>query len=99
MNPINRFIYSNMNYHIEHHMYPMIPYHQLPALHEELKRDLPQPYPSLWAAYKEIVPAVLRQLRDQTYFVKRELPAGAAPYNGPVDGDLPDGRLAVPLPS
>jgi fatty acid desaturase len=94
MGPVNRFIYWNMNYHIEHHMFPMIPYHQLPALHEEIKRDLPAPYPSIWAAYKEIVPAVLRQLRDQTYFVKRELPPGAAPYHGPVQGLLPDAALA-----
>jgi fatty acid desaturase len=94
MNRVNRFLYWNMNYHIEHHMFPMVPYHQLPALHEEIKHDLPAPYPSIWAAYKEIVPAVLRQLRDQTYFIKRELPAGAAPYHGPVDGLLPDPVLA-----
>ena len=30
MNPISRFIYWNMNYHIEHHMFPMVPYHALP---------------------------------------------------------------------
>lgn len=90
MNPINRFLYWNMNYHIEHHMYPMVPYHQLPLLHEEVKKDLPTPYPSMWAAYKEIVPAVLRQLKDQTYYIKRDLPPGAAPFHGPVDGLLPD---------
>ncbi len=94
MNRVNRFLYWNMNYHIEHHMFPMVPYHQLPALHEEIKHDLPAPYPSIWAAYKEIVPAVLRQLRDQTYFIKRELPPGAAPYHGPVDGLLPDPVVA-----
>lgn len=90
MNPINRFIYWNMNYHIEHHMFPMVPYHQLPALHEEVKKDMPEPYPSIWAAYKEIIPAVLRQLKDQTYFIQRALPSTAAPYHGPVQGLLPD---------
>jgi len=90
MNPINRFIYWNMNYHVEHHMFPMVPYHQLPALHEEIKHDLSAPYPSLWAAYRELVPAVLRQLKDQSYFVRRELPPGAAPDAGPVDGLAPD---------
>ncbi len=30
MNPISRFIYWNMNYHVEHHMFPMVPYHALP---------------------------------------------------------------------
>jgi fatty acid desaturase len=75
-----------MNYHIEHHMFPMVPYYRLAELHEELKADMPAPYPSLWVAYREIVPAVLRQLKDPTYFIKRELPPGAAPYNPPDDG-------------
>ena len=81
MNPIFRFIYLNMNYHVEHHMFPMIPYHKLPVLHEEVRHDLAEPYPSVWAAYKEIVPAVRRQLKDQTYYIRRELPEGAAPFN------------------
>jgi fatty acid desaturase len=86
MGPINRFIYWDMNYHIEHHMFPMVPHHKLAELHEELKVDMPPPYPSLFAAYREIIPAVIRQLKDPTYFIKRELPPGAAPYNPPVNG-------------
>jgi fatty acid desaturase len=89
MNRINRFLYWNMNYHVEHHMFPMVPYHRLPELHEEIRHDLAEPYPSIWAAYREIIPAVLRQLKDETYFIRRELPEGAAPYHGPVDGVLP----------
>jgi fatty acid desaturase len=81
MNPINRFLYSNMNYHVEHHMFPMVPYHKLPELHEEIKHDLAPMYTSIWAAYRELVPAIIRQLRDQTYYVRRELPPGAAPFN------------------
>ena len=77
---INRFLYWNMNYHVEHHMFPMVPYHRLPELHEEIKHDLAPAYPSIWAAYKEIVPAVLRQLKDPTHYVRRELPAGATPF-------------------
>jgi fatty acid desaturase len=83
---INRFLYWNMNYHVEHHMFPMVPYHRLPELHEEIKHDLAPAYPGLWAAYKEIVPAVLRQLKDQTYYVRRELPEGAAPFHPRNDG-------------
>jgi fatty acid desaturase len=77
---INRFLYWNMNYHVEHHMFPMIPYHRLPELHEELKHDLAPAYPSIWAAYRELVPAVLHQLKDPTHYVRRELPAGATPF-------------------
>ena len=35
----------------------------------------------MWAAYKEIVPAVLRQLKDQSYYVRRELPRGCGPVH------------------
>lgn len=76
MNPIFQFLYWNMNYHVEHHMFPMVPYHALPALHEVMKADTPPPYPSCWAAYREIIPTLLRQRKDPTYFVRRDLPSG-----------------------
>jgi fatty acid desaturase len=71
MNPISRFIYWNMNYHLEHHMYPMVPYHALPQLHEELKGDLPPATTSILAAFREFTPVMLRQLHDQEYFIDR----------------------------
>jgi fatty acid desaturase len=77
LNPISRFVYWNMNYHVEHHMFPMVPYHALPALHDAMKPDCPPAYSGLWEAYKEIVPAVLRQLVDRTHFVRRDLPRSA----------------------
>jgi Na+-transporting NADH:ubiquinone oxidoreductase subunit F len=79
MNPLNRYLYWNMNYHVEHHMFPMVPYHALPKLHEELKRDMPRPYDGLLEAYREIIPALARQRKDPSFFVKRELPATAQP--------------------
>jgi fatty acid desaturase len=74
MNPIFRFLYWNMNYHVEHHIFPTVPYHALPKLHEAIKADCPVPYPSSIAAYREIIPALARQLKDPTYFVRRQLP-------------------------
>jgi fatty acid desaturase len=67
-------------------MFPMVPYHRLPALHDQIRGDLAAAYPSIWAAYKEIIPVVVRQLRDQTYYIHRELPPGAAPYHSVSDG-------------
>jgi len=87
MNPFFRFMYWNMNYHVEHHMFPMVPYHALPALHEAVKADCPAPYPSTLAAYREILPALARQLRDPTHFVQRELP--------PASRSVPVGATAV----
>lgn len=75
MNWINRFLYWNMNYHMEHHMYPLVPYHNLPKLHEEVKEDCPPPYTSLLNAYAEIIPTIFRQVKEPAYHVKRSLPA------------------------
>jgi fatty acid desaturase len=91
MNPFFRFVYWNMNYHVEHHMFPMIPYHALPKLHAAIKADCPTAYPSTIAAYREILPALARQLRDPTYFVKRELPSSArsVPVGAPALAEAP----------
>lgn len=101
MNPVHRYLYWNMNYHVEHHMFPLVPYHALPRLHEVVKEDCPTPYPGILAAWKEIVPAVLRQVKDPAYHVRRKLPdpqarhadlEEAALSDAPADAD---GWLAV----
>lgn len=55
-------------------MFPLVPYHRLPDLHAAVKDDCPEPYPSLWSAWKEILPALLRQVKDPAWHVKRTLP-------------------------
>jgi fatty acid desaturase len=80
MNPVSRFIYWNMNYHVEHHMFPMVPYHALPRLHEVIKGDLPAPNRSIPEAFAEMWPALRRQLADEEYFLRRDLPPTARPY-------------------
>jgi fatty acid desaturase len=82
MNPVSRFIYWNMNYHVEHHMFPMVPYHALPKLHALIKHDLPEPNPSMWHAYREVWPVLLRQLKYDDHYLKRVLPPTAKPYRG-----------------
>ncbi len=74
MDPVHRFLYWNMNYHVEHHMFPLVPYHNLPQLHAVVKDDMPTPYRGLIHAWREIIPAVLRQRKDPGYYVKRKLP-------------------------
>jgi fatty acid desaturase len=82
-----RFVYSNMNYHVEHHMYPMVPYYALPRLHEAVKHDCPAPCPSVLAAWREIIPTYRRQLKDPHHFLVKQLPPGA--------GRLADARVAA----
>ena len=88
MNPVFRFLYWNMNYHVEHHMFPMVPYHALPRLHERMKNDCPAPYSSTWAAYREIIPALWRQRKEPEWFVRRELPSSARPYRPEFHGEV-----------
>lgn len=96
MNPVSRFIYLNMNYHVEHHMFPMVPYHALPRLHEAIRHDLPAPSPSIWAAYREMIPVFLRQLRYEDHYLRRELPPTARPYRADLHRpELPGGAPAA----
>jgi fatty acid desaturase len=61
-------------------MFPMVPYHSLAKLHALIKHDLPEPNLSMWHAYREVFPVLIRQLRNEDFFLKRELPATARPY-------------------
>jgi fatty acid desaturase len=39
-NPVTAFFMCNENYHLEHHLYPGIPWYNLPLVHQALRRDL-----------------------------------------------------------
>ena len=108
MNPFSRFVYWNMNYHVEHHMFPLVPYHALPRLHELIKDDCPPPYTNILSAWREIIPAVLRQRTEPGYSVKRPLPASrevaressAAPdVAADAEGWVPAGPAAALAPA
>jgi MocE subfamily Rieske [2Fe-2S] domain protein len=76
INPVFSYLYMNMNYHIEHHSTPMVPYHALPQYHEAIKDQTPTPYSSLWQVYKEMVPALIKQAtEDPDYHIKRVMPS------------------------
>ena len=81
LNPISRFIYWNMNYHVEHHMFPLVPYNKLPDLHEACKFDFPAPNTSFFDAYTEMLPALWRQRKDPDFHIRRQLPDTANPYH------------------
>ncbi len=74
MNPISRFLCMNMNYHVEHHMFPLVPFFALPKLHQLIKDDCPTPYKSTLEAYQEIIPTLFRQVKDPAYCIKRKIP-------------------------
>ena len=55
-------------------MYPLVPYHALPLLHEAIRADCPPPYASIGASYREVLGAMRRQWRDPSHAVVRPLP-------------------------
>jgi MocE subfamily Rieske [2Fe-2S] domain protein len=83
MNRLHRYLYWNMGYHVEHHMFPLVPYHALPKLHALVKADMPPPYNGLLEAYREIIPTLVRASRDPAYFVQRPLPTPAGGMAAP----------------
>ena len=96
MNPVWRFIYVNMNYHIEHHMFPTVPYPALPALHAEIRDQLPASLPNVRSRVREIIDIVRRQQRDPAYELPLELPPArtATRHRLGSEFSLPPQRLA-----
>ena len=85
MNPVSRFIYLNMNYHLEHHLFTMVPYYHLPKLHELIKQDVPAPDPSILATFRRLLPVLWKQLHSKDAVIVPVLPEGATPYREEVE--------------
>ncbi len=75
-----RLLYSNMNYHLEHHMFPSVPYYNLPLLHEKIKHDCPPAIPNLRSAIKDSVISIVRQSKNPEYTIFPKLSKNATPY-------------------
>ena len=74
-----------MNYHLEHHMFTMVPYYRLPELHELIKNDLPAPESSIFNAFRKLLPVLFKQLSYKDAVIIPELPEGATPYRQEVE--------------
>ena len=55
LNPLLSFLYWNMNYHVEHHMYHGVPCYNLPRLHKIISSDLKNPAYGLLSVFQIIV--------------------------------------------
>jgi fatty acid desaturase len=71
------FLYWNMQYHVEHHMFPAVPFYNLPRLRRAIEHDLPPVTHGLWATWRDILPILRRQRADPTYFFVPRLPEHA----------------------
>ena len=74
LNPVLSWLYVKLEYHIEHHMYPQVPWYNLPKLHNIIKDQLPKPNKGLISAYKDIVPVIIKQAFNPSYIPDRKIP-------------------------
>ena len=74
LNPLLGFLYWQMNYHIEHHMYAAVPFYHLAELHELVKDDLPHCPRGITGTWAQIVSILRRQKREPGYQFVPELP-------------------------
>ena len=74
LNPIVRFLYWHMNYHIEHHMYAAVPCYRLGKLHRRIKHDLPWCPNGLYETWTHIADIQRKQEQDPDYQYLAELP-------------------------
>lgn len=75
LNPFVRFLYFQMNYHAEHHMYAAVPCYNLARLRRAIAHAMPEACPSLAAAWREIAWIQKRQKVEPAYQHGYELPA------------------------
>jgi fatty acid desaturase len=74
LNPLTRFLYWHMNFHIEHHMYAAVPCYHLGRLHRAIRHELPETPRGLWAAWRNILSVMKQQRDDPGYQYVPDLP-------------------------
>lgn len=75
-NALVSFLYLNMQHHIEHHLYPQVPFYALPGLHEAIKAQLPEPDPGFLRTFIESLSVAVRRTlgRDTRAWSIRQAP-------------------------
>ena len=79
VNPLLGFLYWNMNYHTEHHMYAAVPFYNLKKLRKAIEKDCPEAHKSFFACLKKLYEIRAMQEKDPNYFYMHSFPATAAP--------------------
>ena len=76
------FCYWNMPYHIEHPMFPAVPFYHLPRLRQAIAHDMPPAPHGLWATWRELRPLRRRQREDPTFVYLPPLPRNEGDHVG-----------------
>lgn len=56
-----KFLYMNMNNHVEHHLYPNVPFFSLPDLADAVRDQVPEPDPGFFKSNWEVLVIVIRR--------------------------------------
>ena len=75
LNPVSEFLYWNMNWHLEHHMFAAVPCYNLKKLHKTVARDMPKPR-TLVESWVEMRNVWKRQQNDPGYAFDTPVPEG-----------------------
>jgi fatty acid desaturase len=68
------FYYWNMQYHLEHHMYPAVPFYNLAKLRKAIEHDLPRAPHGLMATWRELLELRSRFKTDPTFRFVPQVP-------------------------
>ena len=74
LNPILSFYYWHMEYHIEHHLFPMVPSYNLKKLRKEIESELPTPFNGLFDFYKKVLPSLIKLAFNLNGYYKVKIP-------------------------
>ena len=72
------FYYWNMQYHLEHHMFPAVPFYNLPKLRKAIEHDLPPATHGLAATWRELLDLRRKALADPNFRYLPPVPSHAS---------------------
>ncbi len=73
-NPVLSFLMCNINYHIEHHLYPGVPWYNLPKVHKLLQEEYQSAGSSVYTSYLDFMGDVARAIYQGVISNRRLIP-------------------------
>jgi len=73
-NPVLSFLMCNINYHIEHHLYPGVPWYNLPKIHALLQDEYKVAGSSVYTSYAAFLGDVVRAIVQGVISNRRLIP-------------------------
>ncbi len=58
-NPVVLALNWNMPFHAEHHLYPQVPFHRLPAFHREIGSHFKEVWSGYFAVHRDVIRTLL----------------------------------------